>query len=548
MELSKGKLKRSLNLADLFFLGIGSIIGSGWLYAAQRGAEAAGSYALISWIIGAIIIGFVAMVYAELGAAMPRAGGFVRYPSYTHGSFLGFLIGFFCLLAYSAVVATEAVAVRGYAEYWWPALSAPGGGPSTLGFMLQFSLVIIFFLLNYWSVNFFGKANTVITIFKFVVPALIIIFLLRHLEFSNFAVGGANPGGIKGIFSAVTASGIVYSFNGFRQPIEFAGEARNPQRDLPRAIILSLVVGLIIYLLLQIAFLGATPTDMLSGGWANVHFDSPWAGLAATIGIGWLVNLVLLDSIVSPSAAGNIYFSATSRSLFAWAKNGTFYKIFAAVDAKTGVPRASLWLTLIMAMLWMLPSQFQSWSGIIAASTSAKALTFIVGPVSLIALRHKLPNMKRPFFLKGAAVMAPLAFMSATLIVYWSSWQVVSILVPIIVPAIVFYFAFVDKDPRFQNSIKTDVRAGAWMVGYFVFMLVMSFIGSYGPASGGWIPAPWDTAVAAIGSLAFYYWGIASALETPRMDEDNDDAIQDDASIASETRRDPVRPADRVPQ
>src|SRR5699024_10879887 len=163
MAAPNATMKRSLNLADMFFLGIGSIIGSGWLFAAQKSANAAGTYALISWVIGAVLIMLIGLVYAELGAAMPRAGGFVRYPSYTHGSFVGFVIGLLCLLAYSAVVATEVEAVRDYAQYWWPGLETHNGGPTIIGYLMQVALIIVFFLLNYWSVNIFGKTNTVIT-------------------------------------------------------------------------------------------------------------------------------------------------------------------------------------------------------------------------------------------------------------------------------------------------------------------------------------------------------------------------------------------------
>src|SRR5699024_6884302 len=430
---------------------------------------------------------------------------------------------FLCMLAYAAVIATEVEAVRGYAAFWWPALETADEDPTALGFIMQTLLIVVFFLLNYWSVNIFGKTNTVLTIIKFVVPGLIIIFLLRHIEFSNFSAGGAAPGGFKGIFEAVTASGIAYSFNGFRNPIEFAGESRNPQRDVPLAIILSVGVGLILYLLLQITFIGATPQDMLSGGWGEVHFDSPWAGLAGTIGIGWLVNLVLMDSVLSTSATGNIYFSATARSLFAWARNGTFYTVFQAINRSSKVPRAALWLTFFLAILWTSPVRFQNWEGIISASTSAKALTFVVGPVSLIALRNSLPDMKRPFLLKGAATIAPMAFIAATFIIYWGGWEVISILVPIVAPAIAFYFAFVDKSPAFDGQIKGDVYAGLWLVGYLVFMLVMSFIGSYGPGSGSWIPAAWDTLLAAAGSLVFYFWGVATALQEPRLQDDTEE-------------------------
>lgn len=523
MAKEQGKLKKKLGGLDLFFLGVGAIIGSGWLYAAQNGANLAGSYTWISWIIGAGIIILIGLVYAELAAAMPRAGGFVRYPDFTHGSAVGFLIGFLSMLAYSSVVAIEVEAVRGYAQYWWPALGQDDGAPTALGFGFQVFLLIVFFLLNYWSVNIFGKSNTVITIFKFVVPALIIIFLLMHLDFSNFTVGGADPGGIKGIFAAVTGAGIVFAFNGFRMPIEFAGEARNPQKDIPRAIVLSVLVGLLIYLLLQFAFIGAVPADKLaSGGWVSIQFDSPWAGLTTAIGIGWLANLVLLDAVVSPSATGNIYFSATARSLFAWAKNGTFYKMFQQIDKRTGLPRGALWLTLILAILWMSPSQFRVWEGLVAGSTSAKALTFVVGPTSLMALRKSKPDMKRPFFLKGAKFVAPLAFISATLVVYWAGWTTISLLVPIALPSLVFYFAFVDKDQKYSGGkVKSHFKSSLWLLVYYVYMLVVSFLGSYIPEDMGppIIPAPWDTIVCAIGSLFFYYWGVNSGLDNPRIDD-----------------------------
>lgn len=520
--MAKGKLKKKLNRTDLLLLGIGAIIGSGWLYAAQNGAVIAGPSVWISWIIGAVIIILIGLVYAELAAAIPRAGGFVRYPDFTHGSVVGFMIGFISMLAYSSVVAIEVEAVRGYAQYWWPALGTPDGGPTTLGFLFQIAWLILFFLINYWSVNIFGKINTIVTIFKFVVPALIIIFLFMHMDFSNFTVSGAKPGGLDGIFAAVTGAGIVFAFNGFRMPIEFAGESKKPQTDIPMAIIFSVIVGLVIYLLLQFAFIGAVPHGKLSGGWGTIHFDSPWAGLAGVLGITWLANLVLVDAVISPSATGNIYFSATARTLFAWAKNGTFYKLFQKIDPRTGLPRGALWLTLILAIIWMSPVQFQVWQGLVVASTSAKALTFVVGPTSLMALRKSAPNMERPFFLKGAHIIAPLAFISATLVVYWGGWKVISMLVPIIIPALVIYFAFVDnKDGYTGKLIGRHFKSALWLIFYYIFMLVISYLGSFIPKSMGApiIPAPWDTIVCALGSLVFFYWGSNTGLAEPRIDD-----------------------------
>ncbi|WP_077324399.1 APC family permease [Virgibacillus siamensis] len=519
---NNGKFKRKLSTLDLTFLGIGSIIGSGWLYAAATAAGFAGPYSWISWILGAAIIILIGMVYSELGAAMPVAGGFVRYPDFTHGSVVGFLIGFISMLAYSAVISIEAQAVRGYLEYWFDGLGHADGTPTIMGFTIQISLIIIFFLLNYWSVNFFGKANTILTVFKFVVPLLIITVLFLNMDISNFEVmKGADPGGMKGIFAAVTGAGIVFAFNGFRQPIEFAGEAKKPERGIPVSILISVVIGLIIYMLLQIAYIGAVPPEMLAdkGGWNQLHFDSPWADLAAALGLVWLANLVLIDAVISPSATGNIYFSATARSLFAWAKNGYFFKIFQKVDSKTGLPRAALWLTMILAIVWMTPSRFQAWEDLVDASTSAKALTFVVGPVSLMALRYKKPDMHRPFYLKAANILTPLAFIAATLVVYWSQWKVISFLIPIIIVSLVLYLIFAIQNKSFTKEVvQSHFQAGWWLILYYLYLMVMSYIGSYGPMKDHLIAAPWDTFVTSLGALVFYYWGVRAALKEPRIE------------------------------
>ena len=516
----QGRFRKSLSLLDLTFLGIGSIIGSGWLYAAQNAANLAGPLAWVSWIIGAVVIILIGMVYAELGAALPRAGGFIRYPNYTHGTLVGYLIGFSAMLAYSSVVGIEVEAVRGYAQTWWTQLGTKDGSPSITGFAFQFALLIIFLLLNYWSVNIFGKANTIVTVFKFIVPILIIIFLLMHLDFSNFHAGGAKPGGVHGIFTAVAAGGIVFTFQGFRQPIEFAGEAKNPQRDVPLAIVLAVVVGLIIYLLLQFAFVGAIPAERLAnGGWANIHFDSPFAKLVSILSIGWLANLVLIDAVISPSGTSNIYFSANARSIYAWSKNGFFYSLFHKIDKKTGVPRPALILTFILAVLWMLPAKFQVWQGLVTASTSAMVLTYCVGPVSVTSLRKSNPDLKRPFVLKPLHIISPLAFIAATLVIYWSGWDVVAMLVGILIGSLVLYFAFADKTIS-KEQLKTDFQSSIWLFGYYIFVFIMSYLGSFGPHK--YIPAPWDTVITGLGVLAFYYWGVATALPKARIGEDDE--------------------------
>ncbi len=123
-------LKKKLGLVDLSLLGIGSMIGSGWLYAALNSSGYAGSHTGWAWVLGAVIVLMIGLVYAELSSALPRAGGFVRYPNYSHGNIVGFVIGVSSLLAYTSTAGVEVEAVRQYAIYWWPATGAYGRQPN----------------------------------------------------------------------------------------------------------------------------------------------------------------------------------------------------------------------------------------------------------------------------------------------------------------------------------------------------------------------------------------------------------------------------------
>ncbi|TDY49553.1 aspartate/glutamate:proton symporter (AGT family) [Alicyclobacillus sacchari] len=523
--MDQGKFKRRLSLLDLSLLGIGSMVGSGWLFASQKAVGFAGGDAWMAWIFGAIAVLLIGLVYGELAAAIPRAGGFVRYPDYTHGSLVGFLIGFASMMAYSSVAGVEAEAVRGYMSSYVPGLEDASQNVTMWGYLLQIALLVIFFLINYWSVNVFGKINTIVTLLKFIVPLLTIILLLVHFHPHNFAVGGASPGGVHGAMQALTAGGLVFAFLGFRQAVDFGAEARNPQRDIPRAIIIAVIGASTIYILLQISFIGAVPASHLAQGWSGVNFKSPFANLLETLGLGWAAVIIYADAILSPSGTGNIYLSGTARTLFAWAKNGYFYSVIGKIDPRTGIPRGGLWMTLILSIIWTLPFRFSAWSGLVDAVTSATVMTYMIGPVSVTALRRTLPDLVRPYRLKGIHIIAPLAFLAASWIIYWAGWQTDSLLIGFTLASLVLYFAFMDRDAQTRAQLRSDWKNGLWIVVYYVFIGVMSFLGSFTNTKvySIVIPAPWDTIIVGVGSLIFYYWGVASALRVPRI-TDTDEA------------------------
>lgn len=534
--MAQGKLRKSLNLLDLTFLGLGAIIGSGWLFAAQAGANMAGSDAWLAWVFGAIACMLIGLVYAELSAAWPRAGGIIRYPQYSHGSLVGFFMGFASLLAYSSVAGIEAQAVREYASHYIPALTVANSNNYTfLGLVFEVAFLVLFFLVNYFSVTIFGKINTIVTAIKFIMPLLTMIILLVNIHPSNFSVGGASPGGAHGIFSAISTAGIVFAFLGFRQAVDFSGEAKNPQRTVPLAIILSIALGAVLYILLQIAFVGAMPAGELAHGWAKISFNAPFADLAIAIGFGWLAVLLFADAVLSPAGTGNIYTGSTSRVLFAWTRNGYFYSLFGRLDARTGLPRPAIVLSFILAVLWILPSNFHSWQGLVGAVTSATVMTYVYGPVSAAAMRKSAPDHPRHFRLSGMGIIAPLAFIAGTWIVYWTGWTIDSELIAMVLGSLVLYFAFMDKGPASITRMKRDWKSGVWVICYYLFIGVMTRIGSFGPMKTPLIPGPWvDSLVVAAGAIVFFYWGVASRLKTPDFATDDESDLSVHEAAVSE--------------
>lgn len=348
-----GKFKKQLSLLDLTFIGLGAIFGSGWLFAASHVSAIAGPAGIFSWLLGGFAVLLLGIVYCELGAALPRAGGVVRYPVYSHGPLLGYLMGFITLIAFSSLIAIEVVASRQYAAAWFPGLTKTASSdPTVLGWLVQFALLALFFWLNYRSVKTFAKANNLISVFKFIVPLLVIGVLFTFFKPANFQVQGFAPFGLSGVEMAVSAGGIIFAYLGLTPIISVASEVKNPQRTIPIALILSVLLSTAIYALLQLAFLGSVPTEMLTSGWAGItrELALPYRDIALALGVGWLAYLVVADAVISPSGCGNIYMNATPRVIYGWAQTGTFFRYFTRIDAQSGIPRPALWLTFALSV------------------------------------------------------------------------------------------------------------------------------------------------------------------------------------------------------
>lgn len=423
------QLKRHIGVTGLLFASVGSIIGSGWLFGALNAAQQAGPAAIFSWAIGGFMILLIALVYAELGTMFPLSGGVVRYPHMSFGSFASYTSGWITWVAVATTAPIEVEAALQYGTKYAPFTEKHTVSGETvhtltaLGYGVAVVLMAVFVVVNYFGIRWFARINNTLVWWKLVIIVVVIAaFFVGAFHGENFTDYGFRPEGWHGVFTAIATSGVVFSFLGFRQGIELAGETDRPRRNVPIAVIGSVLITGVLYVLLQIAFIGALDPDVLasSGGWANLAFENdfgPLAAVATALGMSWLAVLLYLDAIVSPGDTGLIYTTITSRISYAMARNGNAPASLAKTTDK-GVPMVSLIVTFFVGLVVFLP--FPSWQQLVGFITSATVMSFASGPLVLAALRKQAPDAERPFRLPGGHVIPFLAFWASNMIVFWS--------------------------------------------------------------------------------------------------------------------------------
>src|ERR1700684_2700194 len=522
---NESAIRRDVGAIALMFTGLGSIIGSGWLFGAWRAAQLAGPGAVYAWISGAVVILFVAFTYAELGAMFPESGGAARYGHYSHGTLVGFVAGWAAWIAIVSVIPVEAEASVQYMSSWpwdWAhslyVHAANGQGElSHAGLWIAAALVVIYFLVNFWSVKVFANTNSAITFFKLIVPAATAVALMcSSFHAENFHIGvhgGPHVGNLAAILTAVATSGIVFSYNGFQNPVNLAGEARNPGRSVPFAIFGSIALSTVVYLMLQVAFLGSVSPDHLGEGWAALEYSSPFAQLALALNLNWLALLLYADAFVSPSGTGSTYTAATARMLYAMERNGTVPAVLGRVHPKYGIPRPAMWFNLLVSFIFLL--FFRGWGKLAAVISVATIITYLVVPISVIVLRRTAPNLHRPLRVPGLPVLAPMAFVLATLMLFWARWpHTGEIMLLLILPLPVYLYYQAKGDWR---DFGRQLRASWWLLAYLIAITVLSWAGSKEFEGHDYIGYGWDQLCVALTSLAFYFWGVRSGWRTPAV-------------------------------
>jgi amino acid transporter len=508
-------LKRDIGFTSLMFISLGSIIGSGWLLGALTAASAAGGASILSWILAGAILILLALVHAELGATYPLAGGTARWPRLAFGSIAGFTAGWVAWLQAVTIAPIEVEAALSYMDHLWPGFVDTTGSLTGRGLLFAFLLMLLFTLLNVAGVKWLAESNKIAVIWKTAVPVLTVIVLVSvSFHASNFTAGGGfAPYGAHGVFAALPL-GVVFALQGFEQAVQMAGEAKEPQKNIPRAVITAVIVGTLIYLALEVAFIGALNPADLVGGWANPVGKGdfgPYATLATSLGLGWLAVILYVDAFISPSGTGLVYVGTSARLSYALGHAGYVPRGFARISAR-GVPWASVLLAFVVGLICFLP--FPSWQSLVGLVTSATVIMYGFAPVTLIALRRADPDRPRPYKLPAGEILAPLAFVAANEIIYWASWTAVSkLLLAILAGLVLFGISYAFHKPLERPPF--DFASLGWMLPWFIGIGVISYLGDYGGINV--IPTWWDLGVVAVFSVAVFFLGVRMALPTARV-------------------------------
>lgn len=459
-------------------LSVGTMVGSGWLYASYYASQAAGAASIFSWIIGAFIVLLMAFLLSELAVKYQTNGLFTQLITLSHNQHFGFVTGLSNWMLGLIIVPSEAMATTQYISSIYKPITPyvfNDGQLSFLGVLVVVLFMLIYTLINYWGIKSLSKINNSLTSLKIIIPiATSIIIMFAAFHSSNF--DGANvsfmPKGIGSVFNAIVTCGIFYSFFGFQMAASFSAELENPKRNIPIALVGSVLIVLIIYLLLQISFIGGVPEKMLSNGWEGLNFESPLAQLAGILGINALAIVLYADALISPSGTGIVYLGGSARMLNEMSKAKQMPEYFARVSKGVNISRTSLVFTFICSIILIF--FFRNWQMIASLTTTFILVSCIALPIAYVKIKS---NKDDPLPLNYIPFPKAVAFIVYMVLTYLLMIAGILNLAVALILHIVFFliYAYVGNKGNISNIIKAF--ASSWVIfAYLVVELIFGFI------------------------------------------------------------------------
>jgi basic amino acid/polyamine antiporter, APA family len=410
----KGSLNKVLGAFELTMLGVGAIIGTGiFVLTGVAAANYSGPALILSFIISGMACTFAGLCYAEFAAMVPVAGSAYTYGYAALGEIWAWIIGWDLILEYAVAIAAVAIGWSGYIVNLLEStgihlpkalINAPGvqGGVVNLPAILIIGVITWLLVLG---VKESAKVNNIMVGIKLIVVLLFIVLGVTHVKPSNWVP--FMPYGWKGVFQG--ASIIFFAYIGFDAVSTAAEEVKNPQKDLPKGIIASLIICTILYIVVSAILTGMVPYLQFKDTAAPVAFA------LSQIGINWGSALVSVGAVCGITSVLLVMMFGQTRVFFAMSRDGLLPKVFGSVHPKFKTPVKS---TILVGVVTALMAGFTP-IGIVAELTNIGTLAaFIIVSAAVIVLRIKKPDLKRSFKCPFVPVVPGLAIIFCGYLIY----------------------------------------------------------------------------------------------------------------------------------
>jgi amino acid transporter len=505
---SKREYRKELNFWHIVFLTVGAIFGSAVAFVPVYVLAYGGPAGIIAWPIAFLLILPIAFLYVELGTMWPRSGGIAYYPARSHGSVVGLMNGWSTFIGYTLALPTEVAVIIEYLGFYYAPLYA-NGVITALGIVVGIIILALIFIVEIRHVRIIGNVNNVFTIIKVLMMVIIALVLISFFDGKNLtSYGGFAPLGFPGIFLAISAT--IFAYAGFRQPVDYAEEIKEPGKVLPKAIGISLVIVMILYLLESMAFLGTISWGKLGlpvGGWSSLFsLSSPYTSASVNVGLVVFGVLAVVVIIIASFSDGIVYWGGAARVGNTLSRYDRYFPNFFSTLSERGIPFNSVVVVFIIAVFYLI--LLPSFASLIGVFIDAVVISYAQSAISLAIFRKKYPNEKRPYKLPYYKVMTPVAYVIAGLLVYWSGFHAISIAIPSVFVGLLFLILARRKG----NFNMADVKAGIWLPIYLLVVVGISYAGSSYFGGMNYMPFPYDNIVFMAVTLVFFYWGYVSGM------------------------------------
>ncbi|MFF4986630.1 amino acid permease [Streptosporangium saharense] len=446
------QLTRVLGLWQLTAIGVGGIIGAGIFTLAGAVANGiAGPAVVVSFLIAGIASAAAAFSYAEFAGLIPKAGSAYTYGYAVLGEIAGWFIGWDLLLEYTAIVAVVAIGISGYFSFllgdlgvnlpsWM--LGAPGTGAGhRVDLFAALLCLLIAYLLNLGMRNA-ARFEMAVVGLKVAVVLLVIVVGLFHIDTANY--NPFFPFGLGGAFTG--AATVFFAVFGYDAMSTAAEESKDAQRHMPRAIIYSLGISMVLYVLACLVLTGMQ-------NYSEIDKESGFSTAFKSVGLRGLADVIAVGAIVGILTVMFTFMLGVSRVWFSMSRDGLLPRWFAKTHPTRHVPTRVTWIVGVISAL------IAGFLPIVEAAELTNIgilLAFVVVCASVIVLRYRRPDLPRTFRCPGMPFVPAIGILFSLWLITFLQWQTWVRFAVWFLIGLVVYFAYSYR----HSALATDERAG----------------------------------------------------------------------------------------